>query len=964
VRGDFTREAKGKTAYDAMYAAVYTLGEVNNKAINNAMAKSGIAQSIWNGLQKYDTAAAEFLETFWKNNMQSYGMGKPPLEKMARSIWMAKATYKIVTNKDYRKAMEMIMSGFGLDPRGDIQTILRDFFEGDELTNAVDMLALKADRIDTAKNIVVNTVVKSLHKGFKKTLSKEQEEAITTAVLDTDLSVLNKLGRKEMSKLMRSDEHLATRISRVKHRLRNADATHGDWNVNQAVGLGYYMVTGKTGLAQNLNAINIGRGINSTVGMRKPSYKAVALIDELATLIALQNTNKDAKKIVGELFTKEGTGIQNVLNTHEAFKKESAKTVFESSKTNMIKGYTREIFDGQVTMEVGKVSDEAIMKDNGFKKMYDIDSKGINGSEKMAIYVADSFETAEIYRTATRLTAIKSKGTSVKTGIYRNEDVSDGVRKVLLKKVMDDYSDKAADTAFAMENGTWKHAETQGNVMPVLDEAGFVIDYRFVMPKTTKKELLGQQTMMSEVLGKSFSSIVDKTQSYEQNQDVLDYIVDDMKENYQEESKYGKNLKEYIILSKDSTDPEVQDLYSRLPKIFKDQMKKGPLAVRADLFHSYFGYRHLSITDNKYVKMLTPAVMRKAMRVFEKMWMEMIKITKVDLLVKMPVVIMGNLVSNFMYGVMTSTDPITLMKMYLDTTRDVNNYFKAVNKLEELKLAKASGNVSKKDLSEIPVLEKQIKESDIHELAETGIYQSIVEDVDTRELESTNKLIKKLDANTEFLPQAVKGVLNTLYLTRETKYYKAMNEVLTKSDLIARAIENKKLKVAQNKQASGEIPLPMWYVMRNVDKIEGVKYKKTTKKLVGKEKEEFMRMADTRRHTTVLNAFVNYNKPSGAKEEYLNRIGLIMFTKYAKRIQKVIGGTAAKHPLNVLAVLLGEELVGVDVDTIYDQSVLDKSWYNLGLGQGDYIPGMDLFDHVLTVVNPPLIELITHPKVF
>ena len=256
-----------------------------------------------------------------------------------------------------------------------------------------------------------------------------------------------------------------------------------------------------------------------------------------------------------------------------------------------------------------------------------------------------------------------------------------------------------------------------------------------------------------------------------------------------------------------------------------------------------------------------------------------------------------------------------------------------------------------------------MQDNTIHELAELGIYQSIVEDLDTREIESTNKLKREIDRKLSDMPTAVKQGLNILYLTQDTQYYKVMNAVLTKSDLIARDVENQLLLRKQVAQADGDLPLPKWYVMRGREKIKGAKYTKTTKRLKGKERADFMAMADKRRHSQVLTAFVNYNKPSGRFEEYANRIGLVMFTKYLKRIQRVITSTTKENPLNVLALFIGESLMG-DVDTIYDQNILTKNWYNFGLSAGDMIPGTDPFERIMEVINPPLIQLITNPEIF
>jgi hypothetical protein len=184
-----------------------------------------------------------------------------------------------------------------------------------------------------------------------------------------------------------------------------------------------------------------------------------------------------------------------------------------------------------------------------------------------------------------------------------------------------------------------------------------------------------------------------------------------------------------------------------------------------------------------------------------------------------------------------------------------------------------------------------------------------------------------------------------------------MNEVLTKSDLIARDVENKKLKRIIQLQADGKMRLPDWYTKKDIDKLKMSKGLKVTTKLTGKARREFLKEAAYRRRIKVVDSFVNYNKPSGRMEEYLNRMGFIMFTKYAKRIQRVIATTSIENPLNVLLVLATEGVLG-DVDSIYDQDIFNKSWYNFGISDGDMIPGTNPFSRIMDLVEPPLVRLL------
>ena len=72
----------------------------------------------------------------------------------------------------------------------------------------------------------------------------------------------------------------------------------------------------------------------------------------------------------------------------------------------------------------------------------------------------------------------------------------------------------------------------------------------------------------------------------------------------------------------------------------------------------------------------------------------------------------------------------------------------------------------------------------------------------------------------------------------------------------------------------------------------------------------------------ILNAFINYDKPQSSIEQYLNDIGLFMFTKFAKRIQHVILKSSIDNPMGVLMFLLGQHYI-LDTDDIFANRVIN-----------------------------------------
>ena len=200
------------------------------------------------------------------------------------------------------------------------------------------------------------------------------------------------------------------------------------------------------------------------------------------------------------------------------------------------------------------------------------------------------------------------------------------------------------------------------------------------------------------------------------------------------------------------------------------------------------------------------------------------------------------------------------------------------------------------------VLEADLKRNPVHPLMEAGMYQAIVEDLNKQDYKSSNKLVKFIDDKTSALPEMVRNGANWLYLSEKTGYFQLMTQATQYSDFIARATEYQLL------------------LERGVDKKVAMQ--------------------------TILDVFINYGKPASGFEEYLNNMGLFMFTKYAKRILRVIGKSAKNKPVNLLLSVLGQEAF-FSVDDIWDQNLITRSYANLD---------QDMFEHIKRAFTPTLLE--------
>ncbi len=912
LKGQYSFFNKNSKVYKEFEPLLQKLGELNNEAVVAKNEKAGAVAMF----TKFFNTSEEGISNFTKKKLSRIAaIGKyKPLPKNASkadyALWFAKFMPRLILKKEMRPHLSHVLKALGLGTSGIVQNVLRDFKSPDDLRRGLDMIQRAAGKIDRFRNSTVVSVKASVSEGFTESLSSDQEIALTSVILDTDLQVLyTSLGEKKVHDILINDTLLEKETKKVRSMLKKLNPKFYNWNATEAVGLGYYMATGKSYEAQSMNASSIARGIT-----RKKEKEViegeVELIDQLATLSALKFTDNYEKNVVADLITKESAGVNNIIGIHKGFIEQSLKELFDDIPTNQIKGYTKGIYNNSIGLKVAPYASKTEMEEKGYERMHSIPADTDIDTVPMAIYRSKSFNRQEYYRTSTRLSGRNKRGTSLSE--IALERGTPGVRLKAQRYILKTHL-KRLKQVEAIDKGTFAPEDVQHGKAPLTDETGKVVDYRYLMDKQTKIKLLEQDRKVSHVLGKSVGSIVDKSATDTHNKEVLKFILTDMTENYVPGHTIGSNDYEYLKIGPKSRDPYVRELWKMLPSGMKKLIEKTPLehiAVREDMLFNYFGFRHFSIANNK-VSNLLPALIRTVLKLLEHIWQSIVGTAVVDILFRVPIVIIENIFSNITFSLATGTSIPELAKMYLEESRNIVEYSKKRKEYSALMSAKASGNVLKKDLGKIPRLKIDLESNDIHELFEQGIYEYVTEGME--EYNSNREgPIKYINKKFEKLPDSVKTTWNWMNVNEKTAWYKHSEKMLRMGDLLGQAVENRKRKLINKKTlAKKEASLIKEGV--SADLIESTLNAARAK-------------LDADRLSGISEDFIFYAAPASVFEEYMNKMGLILFTKYIKRIQRITGKTFLNNPLRSVSLVAADEvLFDDDVETIFDQTFLDKA---------------------------------------
>lgn len=982
IMGNYKFANRTSTMTAEINSLVAALAEINNNSEVELSTNANLLTQASDIVSRAEDNFEEFMSETSGKLFDTKGKPEKLPEDSSHTqkvMFYSKFFAKSIYNSGYRHGAGRYFSSFHLDAKSSLREIARSVLPGvhDHLTNEAEALGLQSSNVDLARNNRVAYAGDSIIKGFNKTLTKTEEEALTLLVIESNAQTLFTTDKNngkgysiERIANIFGDIGLRKRIIHtLKAKIKKSSSERSNWLIGQAEGLGIYMATGKGHLAQNSNSSNIVRGY-LTGETHSEDKKLLSLVEELASLTALNHQKPSDQILVRDLIRSEEEGVRNVVNLYRAFIEESKNTLFKGDASHIIEGYVKELFDDKIETTYAVISKKDEMESLGFKLVSEFESNDHSGAEAIGYFVSDTYIRPEKLSGAIGLGNPNSRGMTLKEARYAQFSDSKKHAQVWFEADRLKHDAAAALINRQLERGVPIEDIEEGPV-PVLNASGEAVDYRNMMPKADKAKFLKQNRDVVEVLSKTIGSIVDKDARAILNDKVTALIERQIKEVYDNPTSKDNQL-EYVLVGPKHVDPEIRKLFYQLPKSLQrvaNGRDDGVLPIPSMLMNVYFGYSQLRATDLPGMKQL-PNTVKRIVNMIEAVWVDLVKIAKGNILLKMPAVLVTNIVSNVLFAISTGTSPLEIGRQYTRSTRDVRKFMQTHKKSEAAKVELAAFtqmyNTTKfgsqqaiddyndevKRISDtVARYEKEMVGSPIKELFDLGMYQAVIEDVNMYKLGDTNKVVETIDGVVNKMPTVLKTPAQWLYLSKETSWYQANQEILQMSDLIARDVMNRKQKSIEIRQADGKMDLPYEY-----RKITGRLGKGSNKRVVlgDAERKEFFKVAEKSRHVNLLRYFVNYNLPNGKGEEYLNRIGILMFTKYFKRIQRVISDVSLKHPITGTLTLLAAGF-GMDQEMIQDSSMLVKAGDDHGLF--GLVPVHNPVDVFMTVTQPPLVNL-------
>lgn len=887
------------TGNDAVQMAwlVDRLVHINEKQVDRK--KDGIMSKLERWADKNDSFVAGKIEK------QKEKMANKPVKMPTTRLGKLLNLPRSVLRASYDDKMKSVVaSSFSLstfmDGTSTVPTLLRHGTGGNENYDKSIAFGMVNQYYDTEREAIRRQTRDRLKANFDRVLGVAEFKALDI-LLSTDFESI--MDDHELVDLLDSKK-LDKKIAEVEKSLAGiSDEKELRYFKHQSKLLSDYMVTGKDNILLLKNAKNIAMRVNS-IGYKtlKADETKVKLIDELVSLYAFRLQGKESKELLKEIIKEEETkseglnGIAEVMYTIGGMKASADKNLFSGEKgvSQQIKGYRTDVFSSDVDMIVAPVGSEGKLKREGYKMVHKVNNHKSDSSGEQALFVSEFPIKKRMHKVGMRYKNLEARGSSFSQSHYRDGDKNGALMAERdIKRARNEMYKKIK----AVENGTYKAEDDDTKISPRFNENGEILDFNYSMDLETKREVLGAEVDTLNVIGSTAASNYDKVVSVEHNKKVIDLILEEAEVNaskYRGDKIIGKKDNNvYVWVGPNSVTAKRKDLWQVFPDEGKHLFRNSDdepsgFYIRESLQNNLLGFREKDVTDLPLMS-YTSNRTKYVMRVVEEIMAALVKIYKGQILLRMPEVLLLNIMSNFNSMLMYKVSPLKVMKYKLNAVKDLTDYIALSKEKVGLTFKIESGKASKEEERRLKVIQNKMEMSSVKDLMDAGFYNQIMEDIEGDE---TGNIVKDwVGAKTEKLPEIVKNGAGWVWLSDSNPVVKFMETSTQYSDFVAR------------------------YALHNLLVNEK-----------GKSKEESIK--------TVRNLFVPYTNANSPWLEWGNKMGGVMFTKYFTNIQRAIMELGRGHPITFLTAMLGQNII-MDVPDITDASVFTKDLGNLLYNPGN-----------------------------
>ena len=705
---------------------------------------------------------------------------------------------------------------------------------------------------------------------FKEKPSLEVRGAVTKVVLRSALlDLLTDFGITGIKKLLSNPVYRNAEINKLESQVLTF--SRGNLMLARVKDLAYYQVKGegRIGLAKNSEAIarHVGTGFYTDFVIDSE----VATLDKLAALYTMKYQDSKDIDMVVDLIEKESSAVETLMKYQNQLNKASVDTLFEGNTNSMVRGYLPEIINTHREVRIASTQKEVdeLLK-MGFAMSHEIRIDGRDGGAsikgKRIVFFAEETTKQRYVTGAMSIQSTAGKGTSI-----FGTELTDANRSAVLKRAS---AEMEKALMIKANDPKYDPAKQAPSTIPRYAADGSIIDYVYEMHSVTRDSILQRKHDFAPLIGAFAGGNFDKVNSTKHNKVVMDSLYKDFTKNA------SKNPKEYVTISKDSTDPKLQQIWATIPEKTRAYAVSlwgdGGIVMSNKAVLATFGYSKWSVgtmfdkepkNRNAMEAMVVqlsnlamPANAKIQLMRADRAWVEAVGFIKDVVVVRNGLTLIGNSISNMAILVAMGVNPLKLSDSASFAVRGGLTYRKdlAIKISIEQRLAVGDGDINQLR-DQLRNAEDSLNRNPLRKYIEAGLLPTAVEDLESIEDDYSykSKLIKKVG---EIVPQGVKRTFEYLMVSPSTPLYKFLTNATQFSDFAAKYTIIEHLTTMPNQPKTFEEAVEIAEMM-----------------------------------------FINYGVPTSPELQAMNDRGFLMFTKYAIRIQRAMLYLLKEYPTTALA---------------------------------------------------------------
>lgn len=716
-----------------------------------------------------------------------------------------------------------------------------------------------------------------------KNLTKEERHALTAVVMRADVgSLLHSMNITSAFTLLTQEDKRQAKISSLEQSIMGH--AFGNDMLKQAKRLSAYMSHGITTshMVKNTTLIAMGMGHDYQVDINQVNQDLVKQLDVLVSLYAVENLSTKEKELFNALVANEKNGVALTIKLQQQLGDKS-KEEFKDNPYNYQKGYVPEMTDpnrsliwiepSTVNPTTGEVVDHvAKYEKHGWELVSELEQSPYDTSDKRVLMVHyDVAHMAKRQSGAMDMSDTQAKG-SVLASVQTPEKLSRIAKAMHKDRVNDSLSYRDFDP-FEQDTGLIINFNADGSIK----------DFHYEMQGFVRDEYLQRNNDMFELMPMLNAQIAFRTDIKDTQRKLAQVLYDDYQKNYL------KNPKLFVTMTPESTDKRVREDFALMPYAFRKEAmalfgKDQPIVVRASVYNTVFGFREYSIaqmfdkiSDDKNIleKLLTSFMngatvgngKTTAVNI-ERLVRYIVGQAKDMIVIRSGKVLVGNIIANLLLLMLHGVRPDVIVKDMIFAWREGTRYTKAQNRVLEIKtlLITAKGK-EKSDLThERNQLKIEIKQSPMARYMDAGMMSTIVEDTMVLKDQQNypSKYEQRINKFVDKIPNAIKTPIDWLIINPNTPVYQFLADATQFSDFGAKYV-----------------------LAKHLTEKQGIPFDRAI--------------------SIAQDNFINFDVPHGVGMDYMNKIGLFMFTKFFVRFQKVMTKMLYEKPAQTIAQHVGVE---------------------------------------------------------